>query len=50
MNTVELRNELLAVIEEMRETLLDDDVGRSHDDARRCRACSLAHACEERLV
>jgi CRISPR-associated exonuclease Cas4 len=49
-NTDDLRDELLDVVEEMREALLDDDVGRSHKDARRCRACSRAHACEERLV
>ena len=38
-NTDELRDELLGVVEEMRESLIDDDVGRSHEDARRCRAC-----------
>jgi CRISPR-associated exonuclease Cas4 len=49
-NTDELRDELLDVVEEMREALFDDDVRRSHEDARRCGACSMAHACEQRLV
>jgi CRISPR-associated exonuclease Cas4 len=49
-NTGELRDELLDVVEEMREALFDDDVQRSHEDSRRCGACSVAHACEERLA
>lgn len=49
-NTGELRDELLDVVEEMREALLDDDVRRSHEDGRRCGACSMAHACDERLA
>lgn len=49
-NTEDLRDELLEVVEEMREALFDEDVRRSHEDARRCGACSMAHACEERLA
>jgi CRISPR-associated exonuclease Cas4 len=49
-NTEGLRDELLDVVEEMREALFDDDLRRSHEDARRCGACSMAHACEERLM
>lgn len=48
-NTEGLRDELLDVVEEMREALFDDDVQRSHEDARRCTLCSVAHACNERL-
>jgi CRISPR/Cas system-associated exonuclease Cas4 (RecB family) len=49
-NTKELRDELLGVVQEMKEALFDDDVGRSHDEVRSCGACSMARACEERLV
>lgn len=49
-NTNTLREELLAVVEEMREALHYDDAQRNHNEARRCRACSLAHACDERLA
>jgi CRISPR-associated exonuclease Cas4 len=49
-NTNALREELLAVVAEMREALLDEDVPRNHNQAYRCRACSMAHACDERLA
>jgi CRISPR-associated exonuclease Cas4 len=49
-NTDELRDGLLDVVEEMREALFDDDVRRSHEDAKRCVACSMGHACDEQLM
>ena len=49
-NTDRLREELLDVIEEMRAVLADDDAPRNHNQASRCRACSMAYACDERLA
>lgn len=49
-HTDKLRAELLAVVEEMRETLVDRAVQRNHNQAYRCHTCSMAHACTERLV
>ena len=48
-NAERLRNELLDLVEEMRTALAGDDAPRSHNQAYRCRACSMAHACDERL-
>jgi CRISPR-associated exonuclease Cas4 len=47
--TNKLREELLAVMEEMRRDLNAADVARSHDDPRRCRACGYRHACGQAL-
>lgn len=49
-NTDELRAELLEIVEEMRDALLAEEAHRSHAETRRCAACSMAHACDERLV
>ena len=49
-NTDELREDLLNVVRQMRRALADDDVRRSHQQARRCATCSVAHACDDRLV
>ncbi len=49
-NTNELREELLDVLDEMREILQDGEAQRSHNQARRCAGCSVAYACDERLA
>ena len=45
-----LRDELIMLLEEMREARFADDVHRSHRDARRCRGCSMREVCTEALV
>jgi CRISPR-associated exonuclease Cas4 len=47
--TPALRNELFNVIDEMRTALADGDTHRNHADARRCAACGVRDACDERL-
>lgn len=49
-NTDDLREDLLSVIEEMRETIARDHAQRSHNQSKRCARCSLADACDQRLV
>ena len=49
-NTNELRAELLEVIEEMQALLQDGEARRDHNQSRRCAGCSVAYACDERLV
>jgi CRISPR-associated exonuclease Cas4 len=46
----ELRDELIMLLEEMREARFADDVHRSHRDARRCSGCSMREICTESLV
>lgn len=48
-NTDELREQLLDVVAEMQDILRDGEAYRSHNLARRCAGCSVAHACDERL-
>lgn len=48
-NSDELREELFAVLDEMREILHEGFANRSHNHARRCAGCSVAYACDERL-
>jgi CRISPR-associated exonuclease Cas4 len=48
--TPELREELVALLEEMSEARLADDVHRSHSDARRCNGCSMRESCDETLA
>lgn len=40
-----LRAALLALLDEMRAKRDQNDVARSHRDAKRCRACGVRHAC-----
>ncbi len=47
--TQALRTQLLQVLNEMRGDLEAPDVARSHDDARRCRACGYRAACGQAL-
>ena len=49
-NTDGLRAELLQVLAAMRAALREGDTPRSHAKASRCRACSVAGSCAERLV
>ena len=48
--TPELEDALVDTIEWMREDLADGQADRNHDDAARCRACSFAGHCDQRLV
>ncbi|MDQ3816942.1 MAG: CRISPR-associated protein Cas4 [Acidobacteriota bacterium] len=45
-----LRDELIALLEEMKGARLARDVHRSHRDARRCARCSMREICEEALA
>lgn len=49
-NTDALIEELLSVLDEMREVLADGYAERSHDQPARCAGCSVAHVCDERLA
>ena len=48
--TEELRGELLALLEEMREARRAEEVHRSHDEPRRCAGCSMREQCDESLA
>lgn len=48
--TAELRDELLELIEEMREARGAEEVHRSHNEARRCLRCSMREVCDEALA
>jgi CRISPR-associated exonuclease Cas4 len=48
--TEELKDELITLLEEMREARAAEDVHRSHNDARRCFKCSMREACTESLA
>ncbi len=45
-----LEEELLAVLEAMRDDLAAGDAPRDHDDPRRCAACGHREQCDEALV
>jgi CRISPR/Cas system-associated exonuclease Cas4 (RecB family) len=47
-NTDELRQQLLSIAKEIRRAARAD-VQRSHEEVTRCRVCSMAHVCDERL-
>jgi CRISPR-associated exonuclease Cas4 len=47
--TPRVRDELLATLDEMRGALALPDCPRSHDEARRCRACGFFQQCDEAL-
>lgn len=47
--TPALRSALLDTLEAIRKDLHATDVGRSHDEARRCQGCGYRERCEERL-
>jgi CRISPR-associated exonuclease Cas4 len=48
--TQRLEQELLHTIEWMRQDMRDGQAERSHNDAARCRACSYAGYCDQRLA
>lgn len=48
--TPEVRADLLAILQEMRAALEDDDCARSHDEPARCRSCGFVAVCDEALV
>lgn len=48
--TERVRDELLALLDEMRDALGATDCPRSHDEARRCRACGFSEQCDEALM
>lgn len=48
--SIELRDELIALLEEMKDAREAFDVHRSHRDARRCSGCSMREICEEALA
>jgi CRISPR-associated exonuclease Cas4 len=47
--TPELEDELLDTIEWMREDMRDGQADRNHNDPARCRSCSMAEFCDQRL-
>src|SRR5215467_3918635 len=49
-NTDELRARLMDVIAQMRRLMARDVARRNHSRPQRCSRCSVAHACDERLV
>lgn len=49
-NTIELREDVLDLMEEMRLCLEEDYAERSHKQKARCVNCSMAHACDQRLA
>jgi CRISPR-associated exonuclease Cas4 len=48
--TPELEDELLDTIEWMREDMRDKQADRNHNDPARCRSCSMAEFCDQRLA
>ncbi|NJN16041.1 MAG: CRISPR-associated protein Cas4 [Oscillochloris sp.] len=45
-----LRDEVIAILDEMRGLLDAEDAARSHDERRRCAGCGFATQCDESLV
>jgi CRISPR-associated exonuclease Cas4 len=48
--TPRVRDELLALIDEMRAELDEQDCARSHDDSQRCQGCGFLGLCDDALV
>lgn len=48
--TPELREDLLALLEEMSEARDMEEAHRSHEDPRRCAGCSMREVCDEALA
>ena len=46
----QVRDELLALLDEMRVELEEPVYARSHEDPRRCRGCGFLEQCDEALV
>jgi CRISPR-associated exonuclease Cas4 len=47
--TPQVRDDLLALLDEMRAAMQEQDCARSHDDRRRCRGCGFFEQCDEAL-
>jgi CRISPR-associated exonuclease Cas4 len=47
--TEQVREEVLALLDQMRDDLDQPDCDRSHDDERRCLSCGFFEACEQAL-
>ena len=47
--TLELRQELLDTLADMRQARLSKEVNRSHQNANKCATCGYRHACDEAL-
>ena len=45
----QLRDEVLELLDEMRDLLIQSDVARSHEDANRCRGCGFFTQCEHAI-
>jgi CRISPR-associated exonuclease Cas4 len=48
--TDEMRNGIITLLDEINAARRADDVHRSHEDARRCRGCSMREVCTESLA
>ncbi|HEX8709003.1 MAG TPA: CRISPR-associated protein Cas4 [Pyrinomonadaceae bacterium] len=48
--TPELKEDLLALLDEMHEARTAEEVHRSHEEARRCAGCSMRGVCDEALA
>lgn len=48
--TPQVRLDLFALLDEMREALDDDDCPRSHDEPRRCMACGFYEQCQDAII
>jgi CRISPR-associated exonuclease Cas4 len=48
--TVELEEDLLDLLAEMREDIFEDELDRDHDEWRRCAHCGMREFCSQRLV
>lgn len=48
--TGEMRDGIIALLEEISAARQADDVHRSHEDVRRCRGCSMREVCTESLA
>ena len=48
--TPQVREDVLTLIDEMRDALDAADCARSHDEPRRCQACGFFNVCEDALV
>jgi CRISPR-associated exonuclease Cas4 len=48
--TEELEDDLLDLLEEMREGLLEEDLERDHNDWRKCAKCGVRGHCYQRLA
>jgi CRISPR-associated exonuclease Cas4 len=48
--TSALEEELLAILDEMRQALVEGDAPRDHDHVARCRACNYRGGCDQSLA